>query len=101
MNAAVMQQNAIAEKKEYWRWEETAWIAPDKDWRAAKILTCGIDVGSVSSQAVLVADGELYGYNSMRTGSNSPDSARNALAGAHLRKRGEHRGKEPRVVCFS
>ncbi|TAK66973.1 MAG: benzoyl-CoA reductase, bzd-type, subunit Q [Betaproteobacteria bacterium] len=81
MNAAVMQQNAVAEKKEYWRWEETAWVAPDKDWRAAKILSCGIDVGSVSSQAVLMADGELYGYNSMRTGSNSPDSARNALAG--------------------
>ncbi len=81
MNAAVMQQNAVAEKKEYWRWEETTWVAPDKDWRAAKILSCGIDVGSVSSQAVLMADGELYGYNSMRTGSNSPDSARNALAG--------------------
>jgi benzoyl-CoA reductase subunit A len=26
-------------------------------------------------------DGELYGYNSMRTGNNSPDSATNALAG--------------------
>ncbi len=44
MNAAVMQQNAVAQKKEYWRWEETAWVAPDKDWRAARILSCGIDV---------------------------------------------------------
>ena len=35
----------------------------------------------MSSQAVLVADGELFGYNSMRTGNNSPDSARNALQG--------------------
>jgi len=35
----------------------------------------------VSSQAVLVCDGELYGYNSMRTGNNSPDSAKNALQG--------------------
>ena len=43
--------------------------------------TIGIDVGSVSSQCVIVADGELYAYNSMRTGNNSPDSAKNAFLG--------------------
>jgi benzoyl-CoA reductase subunit A len=80
MNAEVKVPTA-PEKKEFWRWQETAWVDETKDWRQAKILTCGIDVGSVSSQAVLVADGELYGYNSMRTGNNSPDSARNALQG--------------------
>lgn len=72
---------SVPEKKEFWRWQENVWIDETKDWRSAKILTCGIDVGSVSSQAVLVADGELYGYNSMRTGNNSPDSAKNALQG--------------------
>ena len=71
----------VPEKKEFWRWQENVWIDETKDWKSAKILTCGIDVGSVSSQAVLVADGELYGYNSMRTGNNSPDSAKNALQG--------------------
>ncbi|MGQ0711660.1 MAG: benzoyl-CoA reductase, bzd-type, subunit Q [Rhodoferax sp.] len=71
----------VPAKKEYWRWQENVWVDPHKDWRNAKILTCGIDVGSVSSQAVLVADGELLGYNSMRTGNNSPDSAKNALQG--------------------
>jgi len=80
MNAEVNASTA-PEKKEFWRWQEGAWIDETKDWRQAKILTCGIDVGSVSSQAVLVADGELYGYNNMRTGNNSPDSARNALQG--------------------
>jgi benzoyl-CoA reductase subunit A len=69
------------EKKEYWRWEESSWIDPDRNWRDAKIVTAGIDVGSVSSQAVIVCDGELYGFNSMRTGNNSPDSATNALKG--------------------
>ncbi|MBX3647928.1 MAG: benzoyl-CoA reductase, bzd-type, subunit Q [Rhodocyclaceae bacterium] len=69
------------EKKEYWRWQESCWIDESKDWRAAKIVTAGIDVGSVSSQAVVCVDGELYGFNSMRTGNNSPDSATNALAG--------------------
>ncbi|MHC5007984.1 MAG: benzoyl-CoA reductase, bzd-type, subunit Q, partial [Planctomycetota bacterium] len=39
----------------------------------------GIDVGSVSSQAVILADGKLYAFASMRTGSNSPDSAARAL----------------------
>lgn len=71
----------VSEKKEFWRWQENVWIDETKDWKSAKIITCGIDVGSVSSQAVLVVDGELYGFNSMRTGNNSPDSATNALQG--------------------
>jgi benzoyl-CoA reductase subunit A len=69
------------EKKEYWRWQENCWVDESKNWRDARIVTAGIDVGSVSSQAVVCVDGELYGYNSMRTGNNSPDSATNALAG--------------------
>jgi len=64
---------------EFWRWKEYNWKDPDKDWRTAKVITAGIDVGSVSSQAVIMTDGELYAYASMRTGSNSPDSARKAL----------------------
>jgi benzoyl-CoA reductase subunit A len=71
----------VPTKKEFWRWQENVWVDETKDWKNAKIITCGIDVGSVSSQAVLVIDGELYGFNSMRTGNNSPDSATNALAG--------------------
>jgi bzd-type benzoyl-CoA reductase Q subunit len=69
------------EKKEYWRWEESCWLDETKDWRSAKIITAGIDVGSVSSQAVICVDGELFGFNSMRTGNNSPDSATNAING--------------------
>ncbi len=71
----------VPEKKEFWRWQENVWVDESKDRKSAKIITCGIDVGSVSSQAVLVVDGELYGFNSMRTGNNSPDSATNALQG--------------------
>ncbi len=71
----------VPAKKDFWRWQENVWVDDSKDWKSAKIITCGIDVGSVSSQAVLVVDGELYGFNSMRTGNNSPDSATNALQG--------------------
>ena len=64
---------------EYWRWTESNWKNPDIDIQEAKIITAGIDVGSVSSQGVLVADGQIYAYGNMRTGSDSPNSARNAL----------------------
>jgi bzd-type benzoyl-CoA reductase Q subunit len=67
-------------KTEFWRWTETNWKSPDIDWKDAKIVTAGIDVGSVSSQAVIVVDGKIFAYGNMRTGSDSPNSAKNALA---------------------
>jgi benzoyl-CoA reductase subunit A len=66
-------------KQEFWRWTESNWVDPDVDWKKAKFITLGIDVGSVSSQAVIMADGEIYVYGNMRTGSDSPNSAGNAL----------------------
>jgi bzd-type benzoyl-CoA reductase Q subunit len=69
-------------EQEYWRWTEHRHTEESIDPKAAAILTAGIDVGSVSSQAVILADGALYAFSSMRTGSNSPDSAARALAWA-------------------
>ena len=66
-------------KQEFWRWTESNWKNPDVDWEDAKFVTVGIDVGSVSSQACIMADGKIFAYANMRTGSDSPDSARNAL----------------------
>jgi benzoyl-CoA reductase subunit A len=71
-----------AAKSEYWRWSETSWQASDLDWETAKAVTVGIDVGSVSSQAVILADGRLLSFFSTRTGSSSPDSASRAFSGA-------------------
>ena len=67
------------EKKEFWRWLESRWTNPDMDWRQGEIITAGVDVGSVSSQAVIMVDGKLYAYSNMRTGSDSPNSASNAF----------------------
>jgi len=64
---------------EYWRWKEDRWTSPSLAARDGAIVACGIDVGSVSTQAVIMVDGELFAYSNMRTGSNSPDSARKAL----------------------
>ncbi len=66
-------------KPEFWRWTESNWINPDIGWEEARFITLGIDVGSVSSQAVIMTDGNMYAYGNMRTGSDSPNSARNAL----------------------
>jgi bzd-type benzoyl-CoA reductase Q subunit len=49
------------------------------DWGRAKIVTGGVDVGSVSTQAVVMADGQMHCYANMRTGSDSPDSANRAM----------------------
>jgi bzd-type benzoyl-CoA reductase Q subunit len=71
----------VEEKKpEFWRWTESNWKNPDLDWRQARFITVGIDVGSVSSQAVIMADGEILAFGNMRTGFDSPDSARSAYA---------------------
>ncbi|MEW5723364.1 MAG: benzoyl-CoA reductase, bzd-type, subunit Q [Thermodesulfobacteriota bacterium] len=61
--------------QEYWRWTESRWTNPDLSWKDGKIVTAGVDVGSVSSQAVLLVDGQLFAYASTRTGASSPDSA--------------------------
>ena len=66
---------------EYWRWTEYSWKS-EKDWRQATIVTAGIDVGSVSSQAVILADGEIYAYSNLRTGYDSPNSATQAMMSA-------------------
>lgn len=65
--------------KEYWRWTESRYTNPDLKWQDGDIISAGVDVGSVSTQAVIMIDGEIYCYSSMRTGSNSPDSANNAM----------------------
>jgi bzd-type benzoyl-CoA reductase Q subunit len=66
------------EKPEFWRWTESNWKNPELDWRQARFVTVGIDVGSVSSQAVIMADGAILAYGNLRTGFGSPESARNA-----------------------
>ncbi len=65
--------------KEFWRWPESRWTNPDMSWKNSHIITAGVDVGSVSSQAVIMVDGELYSYSNIRTGSDSPDSALKAM----------------------
>jgi bzd-type benzoyl-CoA reductase Q subunit len=70
---------AMATATQYWRWREYNWKDAQIDPRAAQVLSAGVDVGSVSSQAVVLADGRLFAFSNMRTGSDSPESARKAM----------------------
>ena len=67
---------------EFWRWKEYNWHDPEIDPHDAEVLSSGVDVGSVSSQAVVMADGKLFAFSNMRTGSDSPESANKAMAWA-------------------
>ncbi|OGP55282.1 MAG: benzoyl-CoA reductase, bzd-type, subunit Q [Deltaproteobacteria bacterium RBG_13_52_11] len=70
---------AEEKKQEFWRWPEGIWVNPDIDWEKGKFITAGVDVGSVSTQAVVMVDGEIYSFGNTRTGSDSPDSARKGM----------------------
>jgi bzd-type benzoyl-CoA reductase Q subunit len=54
------------------------------------MITCGVDVGSLSGEAVLLADGEIASYSIVRTGPESAETAiealDEALKGASIRK---------------
>jgi bzd-type benzoyl-CoA reductase Q subunit len=69
-------------EKEYWRWPESRWTSPDVDWKTGEIVSAGVDVGSVSSQSVVMVDGNLFCYSNIRTGSDSPESARKTMDNA-------------------
>jgi bzd-type benzoyl-CoA reductase Q subunit len=60
---------------EFWRWPENNWVNPDMVWKKGNVITAGVDVGSVSTQAVVMVDDEFYAYANTRTGFDSPDSA--------------------------
>ncbi len=70
---------ANSESTDYWRWTESRWTNPDLDWKDSDIISAGVDVGSVSTQSVVMVDGEIYCYANMRTGSDSPDSANRSM----------------------
>jgi bzd-type benzoyl-CoA reductase Q subunit len=63
----------------YWKWQEYHKVVSSRDWKNADVITAGVDIGSVGSKAVVMTDGEVYSWSVMRTGSNSPDSARKVM----------------------
>jgi bzd-type benzoyl-CoA reductase Q subunit len=63
------------EKSTFWKWPASSWRSPRINWKAARFITVGVDVGSVSAQAVIMADGEILAYGNMHVGADGADSA--------------------------
>ena len=74
-----MKEAPRKEDVEYWRWQEYHRVLPAKKWKNKELITAGVDVGSVGSKAAVLIDGDVYSWGIMRTGSNSPDSAKKVL----------------------
>jgi activator of 2-hydroxyglutaryl-CoA dehydratase len=65
--------------QEYWRWPESVWASKDIDWKKAKLITAGVDIGAISTQAVVMCDGEVFSYSNLRTDPNIADNASKAM----------------------
>ncbi len=64
---------------EFFNWKEQLYINKDINLKKADIVTCGIDIGSVSSKALILVDGIIYAYSVVRTTYNSELSAQKAF----------------------
>lgn len=56
--------------EEYWKWPEVGGVSNSFDWKGAKEITAGVDVGTTSTQAAILCDGVLFGYSSIFTGAD-------------------------------
>ena len=54
--------------QEYWKWPETNFTFDKNDWRKAERITAGVDVGTTSTQAAILCDGELFAFANIHTG---------------------------------
>jgi activator of 2-hydroxyglutaryl-CoA dehydratase len=67
---------------EYSKWPEECRTSADIDWKKAKTITAGVDVGTTSAQAVVFCDGELFAYANIRVGVSFKKAADEVLAKA-------------------
>ena len=67
---------------EYGRWPESQWTSDRIDWKKAKTITAGVDVGTTSAQSAVFCDGELFGWANIRVGACFKTAADNVLAKA-------------------
>ncbi len=65
--------------EKYWRWPEYRRTVPGVNVPENSIIAVGVDVGSVSSKALIMVNGSPYAYSIMRTVAGSERSAEKAL----------------------
>jgi predicted CoA-substrate-specific enzyme activase len=65
--------------QEYWKWPETVWMSDGIDWRKAKTITAGVDIGTTSSQAAVFCDAALFAHTNAVTGADFRKTAGDVL----------------------
>jgi benzoyl-CoA reductase subunit A len=65
----------MAQESKFWQWREYNWVDQAIDWKTAEIISVGVDVGSLGTKTVILADGKLLAYSNMRTASGSAEAA--------------------------
>jgi predicted CoA-substrate-specific enzyme activase len=79
-------------KQEYSKWPESRHVESGTDWKTAGRITAGIDVGTTSTQAVVLSDNQkILGYSNIRTGrdfgATANEAFRLATEGSSLERR--------------
>ena len=69
-------------RQEFGRWPESCWASDKIDWKAAKAITAGVDIGTTSAQCAVLCDGELFAYANIRIGACFKKAAEEVLAHA-------------------
>ena len=67
---------------EYSKWPEGSWTSSAIDWKKAKAITAGVDIGTTSAQAAIFCDGALFSWANIRVGSCFKKAADEVLAKA-------------------
>ena len=66
----------------YGRWPESSWISDKIDWKSAKTITAGVDVGTTSAQCAILCDGKLFAWANARVGASFKKAADEVLTKA-------------------
>ena len=65
--------------QDFGKWPESSWTSSEIDWKQAESITAGVDVGTTSTQAVIIVDGALFGYANLHTESDFGGAADTAI----------------------
>jgi predicted CoA-substrate-specific enzyme activase len=68
--------------KGYGKWPESWWTADGVDWKSAKEIAAGVDVGTTSAQSAVFVDGKLFGWANIRVGACFKKAAQDVIAKA-------------------
>ena len=68
--------------QEYRKWPESGLTSETINWKSAKTITAGVDIGTSSAQAAVFCDDKLFGWANIRVGACFNAAARDVIAKA-------------------